>query len=82
MSELNERPKRRSVNLTIREDLISDAKALGLNASKAAEAGITEAVRRAREKQWLEENREAIEAYNKRIRDHGPILGSPYWSKD
>lgn len=77
--------RRRSVNLTIREDVVAAAKALHVNASKAAEAGIAEAVRRAREKEWLDENRAAIRAHNTRIARSGPLVVSdwarPYWAK-
>ncbi|WP_418889395.1 type II toxin-antitoxin system CcdA family antitoxin [Parasphingorhabdus flavimaris] len=39
-----QKPKRRPVNLSIREDILSEAKALQLNASKAAEAAIVAAI--------------------------------------
>ncbi|PSJ15721.1 type II toxin-antitoxin system CcdA family antitoxin [Nitrosomonas supralitoralis] len=38
--------KRRPVNLTIREDLMQNAKSLNLNTSKAAEAGIEDAIKK------------------------------------
>jgi len=41
-------PQRRRINLTIREDVIAEAKALSLNTSQAAGAGIREAVRQPR----------------------------------
>lgn len=72
---------RRSVNLTISAEVIEAAKALRLNASKAAEAGIAEAVRKAREKEWLEGAGPAIDAYNERVGKHGPALGLPDWAK-
>ena len=74
-------PKRRPVNLTIREDILSDAKALNLNASKAAEAGIEAAIKQAREENWLAENREAIAAHNRRVAESGPLL-VPDWADD
>jgi antitoxin CcdA len=78
-------PKRKGVNLTIREDVLAEAKALNLNASQAAEAGIREAVRKAREAEWLREARPAIDAYNERIARDGPLLVSdwarPFWDK-
>lgn len=73
-------PKRR-VNLTIDEELISSAKALGLNASNAAEAGLRAAVREALEKQWLEENRAGIESHNQRVDRVGTLL-KPLWLED
>ncbi len=70
--------KRRPVNLTIREDVLSEAKSLKLNASKAAEAGIINAVREARAEEWLEANKLALQAHNKRIIKDGPLL-KPSW---
>lgn len=75
--------KRRSVNLTIRDDVVEAAKELGVNASKAAEAGIAEAVRRAREEAWLKSAQPAINAHNRRIAAEGPHVvagwAQPYW---
>jgi antitoxin CcdA len=39
--------------------------------SEAAEAGIQEAVRRAKSAAWLEENKSAIESYNRKIEKRG-----------
>ena len=71
-------PPRRRVNVTLSEPLCEEAKALGLNASRAAEAGLAAAVKAEKERRWLEENADAIAAYNERIRTHGPLL-TPYW---
>lgn len=65
---------KRRINLTIDENLIALAKELGLNASNAAEDGLRAAVRKAQEKQWLQENSAAIEANNERIRKYGTHL--------
>ncbi len=75
----NEGSKRRPINLTIREDILAEAKSLKLNASKAAESGIAEAVRQAREEAWRDENMMAIAAHNKRIEKDGTLL-TPSWS--
>ncbi|MEO0467532.1 MAG: type II toxin-antitoxin system CcdA family antitoxin [Pseudomonadota bacterium] len=80
-AKLNAKIKRRSINLTISEDIIADAKALELNASQAAEAGLAEAIRKAKEKKWLEENRAAIEAHNERVEKHGTMLPAPGWAR-
>lgn len=71
--------KRRSVNLTIREDVMEAAKALELNASRAAEAGIIEAIRQARAEAWRRENEAAIEAHNARVEKDGVLL-TPDWA--
>ncbi len=74
-------PKRRPINLTIREDILSDAKALNLNVSKAAEAGIEAAIKRAQEDNWLAENQETFAAHNQRVAESGPLL-VPDWADD
>ena len=70
--------KRRPVNLTIREDVIASAKELGLNVSKLSEVAIIEAVRKAKEQAWLEDNKSAIFAHNERIEREGLTI-QPYW---
>jgi antitoxin CcdA len=71
-------PKRKAINLTIREDILKEAKALSLNASKAAESGILAAIKNTREQCWLEENKSAFMAHNKRVETEGPLL-TPDW---
>jgi antitoxin CcdA len=77
----NKSPRRRPVNLTIRADILDEAKALKLNTSQAAELGIIEAVKRAHEEEWLKENQAALEAHNHRIDKSGPLL-TPGWARD
>lgn len=74
-------PKRRPVNLTIRQDVLTEAKGLNLNASKAAEAGLLDAIRREKERQWRHENKQAIDAHNARVDTTGTLL-TPIWAKD
>ncbi len=71
--------RRRRVTLTIRADLMTEAKALNLNASRAAEAGIEQAGKRAKETAWLADNAAAIAAYNERIARDGLTL-VPGWA--
>lgn len=73
--------KRRPVNLTIREDLMKEAKALKLNISQAAENGIIASVKQAQEQEWLKNNQKAIQAHNERIDKTGPLL-TPAWKRD
>lgn len=51
-----------------------------LNTSRAAEAGIEAAVKEAKGKAWLEENRGAIQAYNERIDRQGTLI-KPTWNR-
>jgi antitoxin CcdA len=68
----NEAPSvRKAANLSIDADLLSEAKALSVNISRAAEAGIAEAVRKEKERLWREENREALESSNRWVEEHG-----------
>ena len=62
---------RRAANLSIDADLLAEAKALSVNISRAAEAGIAKAVSEEKERLWKEENREAIEANNRYFEEHG-----------
>lgn len=55
---------KRPANLTVNEDLLEKAKALGINLSAALEAKLEELVRERLRERWLQENREAITAYN------------------
>jgi antitoxin CcdA len=72
---------RKRVNLTVREDIMAEARALGLNTSRAAEAGIEAAVREEKGRRWREENCEAIEAHNRRIEREGTLLPTPWWAQ-
>lgn len=73
--------KRRPVNLTIREDVMDEAKAIQLNISKAAEAGIISAIKQIQSREWLETNKIAINAHNKRIEEKGVLL-KPHWASE
>jgi len=57
---------------------MGEARALRLNTSRAAEAGIEAAVRKAKEKAWLLENADAIKAHNERIERSGVMI-TPIW---
>ena len=63
--------RRRGTNLTIDPVLVTDGKSAGLNLSKIAEDAIRLALRAKLQEQWLTENAEAVEAYNRRIEERG-----------
>jgi len=68
-------PGRRPTNLSLPKPLVEEARALGVNLSAAAERGVAQAVRAAKRAKWLEENREAIEAWNEWVEKNGiPLL--------
>ncbi len=68
---LTKSPKRKSVNLSIDVDILAEAKALNVNVSRAADAGIAEAISKRKAELWLLENREAIEENNRYFEEHG-----------
>ncbi|MBA2781121.1 type II toxin-antitoxin system CcdA family antitoxin [Halomonas kenyensis] len=51
--------------------LLKEAKALGINISRAAEAGIAEAVKRHKQEQWLKENSSALASSNAYVEANG-----------
>lgn len=65
---------RAKVNLSIEADVAREARALGVNMSRVAEAAIAEAARLERNRRWREENREALAAYAEEVaRDGLPL---------
>jgi len=65
---------RRATSMTLDAELLDEARALGVNLSRAAEEGILGQVRAARAKRWKEDNAEAIADYNKWIEENGVPL--------
>lgn len=63
--------QKRATNLSLDQDLLKDAKALGVNISQAAEKGVSEAVSKAKSEAWLEENREALIAWGEWVEKNG-----------
>lgn len=51
--------------------LLAEARALGVNVSRAAEAGIEAEVKKLRRQKWREENAEAIRSSNDYVKKHG-----------
>ena len=49
----------------------AEAAALGLDAAALAERAVREAISAEKARRWLEENREAIEAHNRWVEEHG-----------
>ena len=62
---------RQAANLSIDADLMKEAKGLDVNLSRAAEAGIAEAVAAEKARLWKIENRAAIESWNAYVEEHG-----------
>lgn len=64
-------PKKRAVNLFVDVELLDEARRLGLNLSETLERRLRGIVKQDRERRWLDENRDAIAAYNRRVAEHG-----------
>ena len=64
------------VNLRIRSSLKEKAKSLGVNLSRTLEVSLEREIRGREQEAWLAENREAIDAYNRRVAKHGPALSA------
>lgn len=62
---------RKAANVSLNEALLAEAKALNINISQAAEAGLARAVAEKRAERWLADNREAVESSNAYVEEHG-----------
>ena len=67
---MSTQPKK-AANLTVRADLLEEARARKINLSHTLEVALAAELKRQREAEWLEQNKEAIEAYNRHVEKHG-----------
>jgi antitoxin CcdA len=67
----NRSGKKRAVNLFVDAEILDEARRMRINLSETLERRLSTIVRAEREKRWLAENQTAIEAYNRRVADHG-----------
>ena len=65
------RRRKRATNLSVDEQLLQQAKRLGLNLSRVLEDGLSRAIRERQADEWLRRNRGALEAYNEQVEKHG-----------
>jgi antitoxin CcdA len=80
MNKVEKVAKRKAVNLTADAELVEDAKAMGLNLSQLFQDSLKKAVSEERKRQWVEENREAIDEYNERI-DREGTFAMQFWGR-
>jgi len=64
-------PVRKATSVSINETLLAEARALKINVSKAAEAGLVVALAEKRAELWLAENKAALESSNAYVDRHG-----------
>lgn len=65
---------RQRLNLTLPGSLVEEAKALGLNLSRACETGLEAAVAAERARRWQAENRPFFDWYNAKVEKDGLLL--------
>ncbi|MDR7143730.1 type II toxin-antitoxin system CcdA family antitoxin [Rhizobium sp. BE258] len=65
------RSARKAANLSLNATLVASARELDINLSRAAEDGLTRAIKAERERRWLDENAEANRLENEDVRKHG-----------
>ena len=63
--------RKQAANLSIRADLLHQAKARHINLSQTLEDRLEEILREQDRQTWLEANREAIEDANRFVTEHG-----------
>ena len=64
-------PAKRSVNLSVNNALIQEAKSLNINLSREFETHLEALVKQRRQENWLAENRDALDAYNEHVERDG-----------
>jgi antitoxin CcdA len=65
------RSRKKPLNVSVRADLVEEAKAFGTNISAVLERALEEEHRAKRREKWQRENRAAIQEANKELADAG-----------
>jgi len=60
-----------AANVSVRRDLLEASRAAGLNISATLEEALIGKLKDAQQRQWRDENRESIAAYNDHVATHG-----------
>ncbi len=64
---VDRKPPKKSTNLSINSDLLRQARERRINLSQVLELRLIELLREEKGQTWREENRKAIEEYNRRV---------------
>jgi antitoxin CcdA len=67
---------KKATNITLSSDVLTEAKALGINISQSCDQFLRELVRNERERRWQQDNANFIAAYNQTVTDEGLPLDS------
>jgi antitoxin CcdA len=65
---------KRATNVSLSEALVSEARELGINISRACEDGLEAEIRRERVKRWQDANEAGFAAWNTYVERHGVPL--------
>jgi antitoxin CcdA len=68
---VQESSPRKATNVTLPEPLLREARELGVSLSHACERGLAAAVAEAQAQRWLQDNRDALKAWNEYIEQNG-----------
>jgi antitoxin CcdA len=71
--------KKKATSVTINEDLLRLAKEMNINISGCLESSLEQKIREEKAKNWQEENKEFIEAYNTDVEKNG-VFGDDFRS--
>ena len=74
MASKNTATRKRGTNVSLRSDLVEEARGLGISLSNACEEGLAAAVKAEKERRWVEENADAIRSYNEWVAKNGVPL--------
>jgi antitoxin CcdA len=78
MRHIDKKSKKKVISITIDEDILREARELGMNMSQLTEKAVLQNLRLVKEEQWIKNNQKAIAAHNRRIEQQG-LLIRPYW---
>lgn len=75
MASKSSATRKRGTNVSLRSDLVEEARELGVSLSRACEEGLARAVKAERERRWIEENAEGVRKFNEFVEKYGNPLG-------
>lgn len=67
---------KKATNITLSSDVLTEAKALGINISQSCDQFLRELVRSEHERRWQQDNADFIAAYNQTVVNEGLPLDS------
>ncbi len=63
--------QKKPTNLSLDRSLLAEARELNVNLSRAAEAGLRQAIAQTKSERWKAENAAAMESSNQWVEEHG-----------